>query len=141
MRLFATIFVFLTMLTGAVNADVGRLPDVDIGMLPKDGQFKFMVDEVPNSITLYWDYNFDNKADAIIACPMLGYGRLPDCKTPLRAEKNEYIFTNCPSSEPLYYITTRHCWECLSCRMWIQPDKAMHPRSIDLLTKKCVQKN
>ena len=41
MRLFATIFVFLITLAGAVNADVERLPDIDIGMLPENGQFKF----------------------------------------------------------------------------------------------------
>ena len=137
MRLFVSIFVFFTMLTGAVNADVGRLPDVDIGMLPENGQFKFKVDQIPNNVTVYWDYDFDRKADAIIACPMIGFGRLENCKRQIFAEKNEYIFTNCPSAEPLYYITTRECWECLTCKGWLYPDKALHPRAVDTVLKSC----
>ena len=133
MRLFATIFVFLTMLTGAVSADIGELP--------KDGQFKFKVEQIPNNVTLYWDYNFDGHADTVFACPLAGYGKVSSCNVPLHAGDNNYIFTTCPSPDPIYYLTTRECWECLSCKAWLKGDKINFPLGANVMRIKCDLRN
>ena len=67
MRLFVVI-VALFLLTGANSANIGELP--------KDGQYKWEVEQVPNNVTVYWDYNLDGRADTVFACPVTGSGRL-----------------------------------------------------------------
>ena len=92
-----------------------------IGKLPQDGQFKFHVEQIPNNVTLYWDYDFNGTPDTVFACPLVGYGKVSSCNVPLKAGDNNYIFTTCPSDDPVYYLTTRQCWECVSCRAWFKP--------------------
>ena len=92
-----------------------------IGELPKDGQVKFHVEQIPNNVTLYWDYDFNGHPDTVFACPLVGQGKISSCDVPLKAGDNNYIFTTCPSHYPIYFLTTRECWECLSCRAWFKP--------------------
>ena len=132
MRLFATIFVFFAMSTGAVNADIGELP--------KEGQYKWEVDQVPNNITVYWDYNLDGRADTVFACPITGSGRLSTCDIKMETGERDYLFTYCPSPEPLYYLTSRQCWECLSCKKWLK-ERKKPPLAANIVRVKCVPRN
>ena len=133
MRLFATIFVFLIMSTGAVNADIGELP--------KDGQYQWEVDQVPNNITVYWDYNLDGRADTVFACPVTGYGKLSTCAIKMETGERDYLFTNCPSPDPLYYLTSRQCWECMSCRDWLRNKNVPPLAATNMVRIKCGLRN
>jgi hypothetical protein len=106
--LLAIIFCFTT---GVANI-------TEFQELPKKGQGRWMVDQVPNNITLYWDLNFDGKIDVVYACPITGYGSISTCDIKLDVGKNDYLFTNCPSDRPLYYLTSKECWVCNVCKDW-----------------------
>ena len=101
--------------------DAALADDRYIGELPKDGQFKFYLEQIPNNITLIWDYDFNGHPDTVFACPLVGQGKISSCDMPLKAGDNNYIFTTCPSHDPMYYLTTRECWECVSCKAWFKP--------------------
>jgi len=123
-------WICLTILisVGLASCPDAALADRYIGKLPKDGQFKFYVEQIPNNVTLYWDYDFNGEADTVFACPLVGYGRVSSCDVPLVAGDNNYIFTTCPSSNnPVYYLTTRQCWECLSCKAWFKRKDINYP--------------
>jgi hypothetical protein len=108
--LLAIIFCFTT---GVANI-------TEFHELPTKGQGSWHVDQIPNNITIYWDYNFDEKPDIVYACPIKGYGGLSTCDIKLEAGKNEILFTNCPSDRPLYYLTSRECWVCNVCKDWAE---------------------
>ena len=117
-------WICLTILIsiGVVSCpDTALADDRYIGELPKDGQFRFYLEQIPNNVTLYWDYDFNGHPDTVFACPLAGQGKISSCDMPLKAGDNNYIFTTCPSHYPMYYLTTRECWECLSCRAWFKP--------------------
>ena len=116
-------WICLTILIsiGVVSCPDTALADRYIGELPENGQFKFYVEQVPNNVTLYWDYDFNGRPETVFACPLVGYGKVSSCNVPLKAGDNNYIFTTCPSDDPVYYLTTRQCWECLSCKAWFKP--------------------
>ena len=116
-------WICLTILIsiGVVSCPDTALADRYIGELPENGQFKFYVEQVPNNVTLYWDYDFNGRPETVFACPLVGYGKVSSCNVPLKAGDNNYIFTTCPSDDPVYYLTTRQCWECVSCRAWFKP--------------------
>ena len=124
--------VALFFLTGANGAYIGELP--------KEGQYKWEVEQVPNNVTVYWDYNLDGRADTVFACPVTGSGRLSTCDIKMETGERDYLFTNCPSNEPLYYLTSRQCWECLSCKRWLK-GKDAPPLAANIMRVKCVQKN
>ena len=133
MRFFVAIFVFFVMSTGAVNADIGELP--------KDGQYKWEVEQVPNNVTVYWDYDFDGRPDTVFACPITGSGKLSTCNIKMETSERDYLFTNCPSSEPLYYLTSRQCWECLTCKDWLKGRSEPPLAATNMVRIKCVQRN
>ena len=109
---------------------------VYMGELPNEGIHYFKVEEIPNNITIYWDYEEDRVVDDIYVCPTVASGKM-DCSKAKRADKDTYIFTTCSSSpDPVYYITTKQCWICSSCLMWLVPDKAIHPRAVTKLNVK-----
>ena len=105
--------------------------DKYIGELPNKGIYFFKVDQVPRSVTVYWDYHTDRIPDKACGCPMIDHGRVVDCNReyPFDAgDPDTYIFSTCPSSNyPTYYLTTRDCWECDLCMKFLIPDKTTHP--------------
>ena len=124
-QLLENMSVRLICLTILISIGLSSCPDAVladryIGKLPEDGQFKFYVEQIPNNVTVYWDYDFNGRPDTVFACPLTGYGKVSSCHVPLVAGDNNYIFTTCPSSNPVYYLTTRECWECVSCRAWFR---------------------
>ena len=131
MRLVVAI-VALFLLTGAGNADVGELPN--------QGQYKWEVEQVPNNVTVYWDYDVDGYADTVFACPVMGYGKLSTCDVRMEAGENNYLFTNCPSPNPIYYLTSKECWECLTCKDWLN-GKNRPPLAANMVMVKCDPKN
>jgi hypothetical protein len=72
--------VALFFLTGAGNADVGELPN--------QGQYKWEVEQVPNNVTVYWDYDANGYADTVFACPIMGYGKLSTCDVRMETGEN-----------------------------------------------------
>ena len=89
------------------------------------------MDQVPRSVTVYWDYHTDKIPDKAFVCPMVDHGRVKDCSIeyPFDAgDPDTYIFSTCPSADyPTYYLTTRDCWECSTCMKFLFPDKTTHP--------------
>ena len=132
MRLVVAI-VALFLLTGASGADIGELP--------KDGQYKWEVEQVPNNVTVYWDYDLDGYADTVFACPITGSGRLSTCNIKMETGRQDYLFTNCPSNEPLYYLTSRQCWECLSCKAWLKKRNTPPLATTNMASIKCDPRN
>ena len=106
-----------------------------MGELPNKGIYFFKVEQVPRSVTVYWDYHSDKIADRAFVCPMVDSGLVRDCSIeyPFDAgDPDTYIFSTCPnSSDPTYYLTTRECWECKTCMYFLIPDKALHPFSVN----------
>jgi len=111
------------------------LADRYMGELPNKGIYFFKVEQVPRSVTVYWDYHSDRIADKAFVCPMVDSGLVRDCSIeyPFDAgDPDTYIFSTCPnSSDPTYYLTTRECWECKTCMYFLIPDKALHPFSVN----------
>jgi hypothetical protein len=130
-RLICLILMVVVVVTSSSTVEA----EMYIGELPKHGIHYFKVDEVPNNITVYWDYEENRVVDDIYVCPMVASGKM-DCSKAKHADKDTYIFTTCPSPSPVafvdafYYITSRQCWVCNSCLMWLIPDKVIHPRAI-----------
>ena len=131
MRLVVAV-IALFLLTGANSADIGELPE--------DGQYQWEVEQVPSNVTVYWDYDFDGYADTVFACPITGSGKLSTCNIKMETSKRDYLFTNCPSPEPLYYLTSRQCWECLSCKRWLK-GRDKPPLAANMVRVKCDQRN
>ena len=127
-RLICLILVVVTS-SSAVEA-LNQNSGMYIGELPNQGIHYFKVDEIPNNVTVYWDYEEDRVVDDIYVCPMVASGKM-DCSKAKHADKDTHIFTTCPLPEdPVYYITTKQCWVCDSCLMWLTPGKTLHPRSV-----------
>jgi|TARA_B110000263_G_C15246265_1_gene481874 hypothetical protein len=111
------------------------LADTDkyIGELPTKGIYFFEVEQVPRSVTVYWDYNGDKHPDKAFVCPMIDHVSLYDCNNPINFDEtgdNTYIFNTCPADLPTAYLTTRECWECKTCMYFLIPDKTFHPFSV-----------
>ena len=119
----------MILVTSCADLALAEQPSMHVGELPKKGLYVFKVDEVPNNLTLYWDYENNRMVDDIFVCPMVAYGKM-DCSKIKYADEDTYLFTTCPSSDPVYYITTRQCWVCNSCLMWLIPNKVVHPRAV-----------
>jgi len=124
-------WICLTILISIGNVGLAEPFDKYIGELPNQGIYFFKVDQVPRSVTVYWDYHTDRIPDKAFVCPMVDFGRVKDCRIeyPFDAgDPDTYIFSTCPnSSDPTYYLTTRECWECDLCMNFLIPDKALHP--------------
>jgi hypothetical protein len=105
-----------------------------IGELPTKGIYFFEVEQVPRSVTVYWDYNGDKHPDKAFVCPMIDHVSLYDCNNPINFDEtgdNTYIFNTCPADLPTAYLTTRECWECQTCMYFLIPDKTYHPFSVN----------
>ena len=124
-------WICLTILISIGNVALAESFDKYIGELPNKGIYFFKVDQVPRSVTVYWDYHSDKIPDKAFVCPMVAHGRVTDCRDeyPFDAgDPDTYIFSTCPSTDyPTYYLTTRDCWECKLCMNFLIPDKAVHP--------------
>ena len=124
-------WICLTILISMGNVALAESFDRYIGGLPNRGIYFFKVDQVPRSVTVYWDYHTDRIPDKAFVCPMVDHGRVVDCSReyPFDAgDPDTYIFSTCPNSDyPTYYLTTRDCWECDLCMNFLLPDKAVHP--------------
>ena len=124
-------WICLTILISIGNVALAESFDKYIGELPNEGIYFFKVDQVPRSVTVYWDYHSDRVPDKAFVCPMVDHGRVVDCSIeyPFDAgDADTYIFSTCPNSDyPTYYLTTRDCWECNTCMNFLIPDKAVHP--------------
>jgi len=111
------------------------LSDRYIGELPNKGIYFFKVDQVPRSVTIYWDYQNDRIPDKAFVCPMVDHGRVMDCSREYPFDggaPDTYIFSTCPNTNyPTYYLTTRECWECNTCMKFLIPDKTLHPFSVN----------
>ena len=124
-------WICLTILISMGNVALAESFDRYIGELPNEGIYFFKVDQVPRSVTVYWDYHTDRIPDKAFVCPMVDHGRVVDCSReyPFDAgDPDTYIFSTCPSADyPTYYLTTRDCWECDLCMKFLIPDKTTHP--------------
>ena len=124
-------WICLTILISVWNVALAESFDKYIGELPNKGIYFFKVDQVPRSVTVYWDYHSDKIPDKAFVCPMVDHGRVVDCSReyPFDAgDPDTYIFSTCPSADyPTYYLTTRDCWECDLCMNFLIPDKTTHP--------------
>ena len=124
-------WICLTILISMGNVALAESFDRYIGELPNEGIYFFKVDQVPRSVTVYWDYHSDKIPDKAFVCPMIDHGRVKDCSReyPFDAgDPDTYIFSTCPNTNyPTYYLTTRDCWECSTCMKFLIPDKTTHP--------------
>ena len=124
-------WICLTILISIGNVALAESFDKYIGDLPNEGIYFFKVDQVPRSVTVYWDYHSDRVPDKAFVCPMVDHGRVVDCSReyPFDAgDPDTYIFSTCPNSDyPTYYLTTRDCWECDLFMNFLLPDKTIHP--------------
>ena len=126
-------WICLTILisVGLASCPDAVLADRYIGELPNKGIYFFKVDQVPRSVTVYWDYHTDRVPDKAFVCPMVDHGMVKDCSIEYPfdgGDPDTYIFSTCPNSDyPTYYLTTRDCWECDLCMNFLIPDKAVHP--------------
>jgi len=105
-----------------------------IGELPTKGIYFFQVEQVPRSVTVYWDYNGDKHPDKAFVCPMIDHVSLYNCNNTINFDEtgdNTYIFNTCPADLPTAYLTTRECWECQTCMYFLIPDKTYHPFSVN----------
>ena len=124
-------WICLTILISMGNVALAESFDRYIGELPNEGIYFFKVDQVPRSVTVYWDYHTDKIPDKAFVCPMVDHGRVVDCSREYPfdgGDPDTYIFSTCPNSDyPTYYLTTRDCWECDLCMNFLLPDKTIHP--------------
>ena len=124
-------WICLTILISVGDVALAEAFDKYIGELPNKGIYFFKVDQVPRSVTVYWDYHTDKIPDKAFVCPMVDHGRVVDCSREYPFDGGDpdiYIFSTCPSADyPTYYLTTRDCWECKLCMNFLIPDKAIHP--------------
>ena len=124
-------WICLTILISVGNVGLAEAFDKYIGELPNKGIYFFKVDQVPRSVTVYWDYHSDKIPDRAFVCPMIDHGRVKDCSIEYPfdgGDPDTYIFSTCPNTNyPTYYLTTRECWECKLCMNFLIPDKAVHP--------------
>ena len=124
-------WICLTILISIGNVALAESFDKYIGDLPNEGIYFFKVDQVPRSVTVYWDYHSDRVPDKAFVCPMVDHGRVVDCSREYPfdgGDPDTYIFSTCPNSDyPTYYLTTRDCWECDLCMNFLLPDKTIHP--------------
>ena len=124
-------WICLTILISIGDVALAESFDKYIGELPNKGIYFFKVDQVPRSVTVYWDYHSDKIPDRAFVCPMIDHGRVKDCSIEYPfdgGDPDTYIFSTCPNTNyPTYYLTTRECWECKLCMNFLIPDKAVHP--------------
>ena len=128
-------WICLTILISIGNVALAESFDKYIGELPNEGIYFFKVDQVPRSVTVYWDYHTDRIPDKAFVCPMVDHGKMVDYSREYPfdgGDPDTYIFSTCPNSDyPTYYLTTRDCWECDLCMNFLLPDKAVHPYVIN----------
>ena len=124
-------WICLTILISMGNVALAESFDKYIGELPNKGIYFLKVDQVPRSVTVYWDYHSDKIPDRAFVCPMVDHGMVKDCSIEYQfdgGDPDTYRFSTCPNTNyPTYYLTTRDCWECDLCMNFLIPDKAVHP--------------
>ena len=128
-------WICLTILVVISCAAAAESNEMYMGELPNKGIYFFKVEQVPRSVTVYWDYHSDKIVDKAFVCPMVDSGLVRDCSIEYPFDSGDpdtYIFSTCPhSSDPTYYLTTRECWECNTCMKFLIPDKTFHPFSVN----------